>query len=79
MVTSSFDQTSIIWDTTTGGVMRVLKGHTDFVISAVFSKDGSQVVTASEDRTARTWDAKSGTVLLVLKGHTDNVTFAEFN
>ena len=48
---------------------RVLKGHSEFVISAAFSGDGKRVVTASEDKTARIWDAESGKEIAVLKGH----------
>jgi Novel STAND NTPase 1/WD domain, G-beta repeat len=33
--------------------VRALQGHTDFVISAVFSPDGQRILTASDDQTAR--------------------------
>ena len=37
--------------------MRTLSGHTDAVLSAAYSPDGTQIVTASADQTARIWDA----------------------
>jgi hypothetical protein len=58
---------------------RLLKGHTDGVLSAAFSPDGQRVVTASRDNTARLWDAKSGTEIAVLKGHTKSVPSAAFS
>jgi WD40 repeat protein len=58
---------------------RVLKGHTFWLQSAVFSPDGKRVVTASFDNTARIWDADSGKEIVLLKGHTDLVESAVFS
>ena len=49
----------------------ILKGHTGFINSAVFSPDGKYVVTASADLTARLWDAASGKELRQFVSHTD--------
>jgi hypothetical protein len=38
-------------------VRLTLKGHGDYVWSAVYSADGERIVTASEDKTAKVWDA----------------------
>src|SRR5262249_61153250 len=57
-----------IWDAATGQSIAELKGHTDFVTSAVFSADGSLVLTASEDKTARVWDTELGAEVLALPG-----------
>ena len=35
-------------------------GHTDSVLSAVFSRDGTRVISASRDQTARTWNSETG-------------------
>jgi WD40 repeat protein/serine/threonine protein kinase len=35
-------------------------GHTDSVLSAVFSRDGTRVLSASRDQTARTWISDTG-------------------
>jgi WD40 repeat protein len=46
----------------------VLRGHSDVVWSAAFSRDGSRIVTASTDKAARIWDAASAHELAVLRG-----------
>ena len=47
-----------------------LNGHTDTVLSIVFSPDDTWVLTASADGTARVWDARTGEqVLAVQEGH----------
>jgi WD40 repeat protein len=38
----------------------VLHGHSDSVVSAAFSPDGTRIVTASWDKTARIWDVATG-------------------
>ncbi len=50
----------------------VLRGHTQWVVDAVFSPDGKRVATASRDQTARVWAADGSAEPIVLRGH-DNV------
>jgi eukaryotic-like serine/threonine-protein kinase len=57
----------------------VLSGHTDHVVSAVYSPDGTRIVTASSDKTARIWDAATGQQLIVLSGHRLGVLSASFS
>ena len=56
-----------------------LRGHSDRIIRARFSPDGTRIVTASEDNTARVWDASDGRGILVLAGHTDKLVDAAFS
>jgi len=49
------DDTARVWDLT-GRQIAVLEGHTYGVESAVFSRDGKQILTASYDCTGRLWD-----------------------
>ena len=58
--TASEDSTAKVWDVATGEEVHTLAGHTDWVISAAFSPDGTLVVTASDDSTARLWDVATG-------------------
>ena len=54
------DSTATLWDTQTGIVKSILKGHSAPVWNVVFSFDGTRVLTVAGDKTARLWDAESG-------------------
>jgi WD40 repeat protein len=41
-------------------IERVLRGHTDWVTSAVYGPNGDVILTVSNDGTARFWDPASG-------------------
>ncbi|PSM30747.1 WD40 repeat domain-containing protein, partial [Haliangium sp. UPWRP_2] len=73
------DGTARLWDAKSGSPLATLKGHTNWVLAASFSPDGTRVVTASDDGTARLWDAKSGSPIATLKGHTSPVQAASFS
>jgi hypothetical protein len=53
--------------------------HTQTVLQAVFSPDGTRVLTAGEDNRAILWDAQSGTPILQLQGHTAAVSSVCFS
>ena len=53
--------------------------HTDRVVSAAFSPDGTRIVTASWDKTAQVWRSDSGALIAELKGHADKVSSAAFS
>jgi WD40 repeat protein len=67
-----------VWDTQSGQLVQVLKGHTDRIQQAQFSPDGQLIVTASLDRTARIWKVSSGLLERVLK-HTGELNSARFS
>ena len=68
-----------LWDVATGKEVRVLKGHTDRVVTAAFSPDGRRILTASWDRTARIWDAATGKELFALRDPHFSVASAAFS
>ncbi|PYQ54231.1 MAG: hypothetical protein DMF53_29825, partial [Acidobacteria bacterium] len=68
-----------LWDLKTGAPRAVLHGHTDRVLSAVFSPDGGRLATTSTDGTARIWDVSASQGVMVLRGHTGAVLGAAFS
>ena len=56
-----------------------LKGHTNWVKSAQFSRNCDKIVTASYDNTVKIWDTKTGNCITTLKGHTNDVRSAQFS
>ncbi len=41
-------------------VRRILRGHANWINSAVYSPDGTRILTTSDDKTARIWDVRTG-------------------
>ncbi|NJR38896.1 MAG: WD40 repeat domain-containing protein [Leptolyngbyaceae cyanobacterium CSU_1_4] len=72
------DLTVRVWDTQSGQLIQVLKGHTESLQQAQFSPDGQSIVTASSDRTARIWQVSSGLLEQELK-HTGELNSARFS
>src|SRR5260370_41055572 len=50
----------IIWDVSTGHMLRRLTGHTDGVNSIAFSPDGNRLASGSGDNTVRIWEVATG-------------------
>jgi WD40 repeat protein len=55
LATASNDETTKLWDATTGTELLTLLGHTNFVSDVAFSPDGTRLATASRDGTARVY------------------------
>jgi WD40 repeat protein/DNA-binding SARP family transcriptional activator len=66
IVTAGADQTVRVWNLRTGGQV-VLRGHTDEVYNAYFTRGGTRVVSSSADGTVRLWDPRGGDALVVLQ------------
>ena len=62
-----------------GHSIETLTGHTESVLYAAFSPDGTRILTASDDNTARIWDATTGQAIETLTGHTQLVSHAVFS
>ena len=63
----------IILNAITGTHMSILSGHTDQVISVVFSSDRRLLVSGSGDKTVKLWDVQTGGVVKTFYGHTQQV------
>jgi WD40 repeat protein len=95
LITASQDRTAKIWDVKTHKVLVTLGGtvtlggkdiasahvrpHTQAILRAEFSPDGTRVLTAGEDNRAILWDAATGEPILQLQGHTAAVTSVCFS
>jgi WD40 repeat protein len=66
-----------IWDSTSGLLVKTLRGHADAVLSLAYSQDGKRLLSASYDRTAILWDLESGESK-TFKGHEGWVFSAAF-
>ena len=60
-------------------ILKILKAHTNWVMSVGFNHDGTKIVSGSGDNTIRVWNVDTGECILTLKGHTDCVTSVGFN
>jgi WD40 repeat protein/serine/threonine protein kinase len=69
LASTGLDGTVQIWDLTGDRIIRMLKGHTDWVNRVVFSRDGKLLASASLDRTVKVWDAQTGQELHTFRGH----------
>ena len=60
------------WDAETGACLRMLRGHTYWLLSVAISADGSRVVMRSRDGLAKVRDADTGACLHnILRGQTE--------
>jgi WD40 repeat protein len=60
VVTAGDDGIARVWSVS-GGLPRLLIGHSAAIVDAAFSEDGDRVATASADGTARVWNLAAGT------------------
>lgn len=74
-IAGSFDKTITLWDAeTVEQIGQPFSGHSDTVLSVVFSQDGSIIASGSVDKTVRLWDAETGEEIgQPLSGHSGSV------
>ena len=62
-----------VFDAGTGGMLRMMKGHTRAVHATGFSDDKVHLMSGGDDATVRFWDVSSGQATLTMEGHSDHV------
>lgn len=78
LVVTGEDGTFELRDATTGELQLSVKAHSQPVVFAGISPDGSRIATASWDRSAKVWD-RNGGLLVTLSGHASTVNSASFS
>ncbi len=67
-----------IWDIASRAILHDLRGHSDSIIAADLSADGSMLATGSYDRLVKLWDLNKAIEVRTLKEHTDAVHAVAF-
>ncbi len=73
IVSASPDGRLGVWDSTTGGQLQSIRGHSDLVRCVVFSWDGKWIISGGDDDIIRIWDSDTGEELFSLCGHSKPV------
>jgi len=50
----------LLWNAQTGARQKLLKGHSNWVVSLAFSADSKRLISGAGDSTARVWDTENG-------------------
>jgi len=81
VVTTSFDQTAIIWNAKTGIPSYILKRNNNKkpVKNAIFSNNGKRLIAIYDDQIASVWNVQNGELLYELRGHTDILLCAAYS
>ena len=79
LVSASSDNKVIVWDTKSGEHLKILRGHTDGVISVAISADDTTILSGSHDRTAKLWSLESGSIMHTFEGHTSKIMSVAFH
>lgn len=80
VITTSYDNTTSIWNMTTGKLKRKLIGHDESVTALALyvpqsAKEDPLVITGSIDQLVMIWNLFTGERLQLLVGHTDRVCY----
>ena len=72
------DNTIVLWDVQTGGVIKTFHGHNDWVLSVSISADKTTIVSGSDDCTICLWDIQTGGCCHVIEQQ-DHVEYVNFS
>ncbi|KAF3231314.1 WD repeat domain [Orbilia oligospora] len=78
LATGSDDKTIRLWELKSGRMIRILKGHHNYVYCLNFNPQGNMIVSGSYDEAVRIWDIRSGNCQKTLPAHQDPVSGVDF-
>ncbi len=67
------EHTVTLFTAITRQLVRIFKGHTDYVLSIAFDAKSERLATGSSDKTVRVWEVLTGKELRCLSGHKEDV------
>ncbi len=68
-----------LWHATTGTVLHICEGHSNWVRTVAFSPNGNLLASGGDDKTIRIWDVASGQCSRVLSEHAHRVRMIVFS
>jgi WD40 repeat protein len=68
-----------VWDTQTGQLLLLCKGHANWVRFVTFSPNGKLIASCGADHTIRLWNAEDGVCVKTLVGHDHEVFSVAFS
>ncbi|MDY6786457.1 MAG: DnaJ domain-containing protein [Cyanobacteriota bacterium] len=81
--TGSYDQTVVLWQLSSGRILRTLKGHFDRIYCVAISPDGKLVASGSGDNNVKLWKVSNGQELRTcggwFGGHSQRVLSVAFS
>ena len=79
VIAGSMNESVDIWSTSSGKLLKTLKGHTNAVLAVACSPSGKQVASGGKDRTIKVWAVPKVKLLQTLIGHTASVSSVSFS
>jgi len=78
IITSSGDQTCMLWDIEAGTKISEFRSHTSDVMSISLTKDKNRFVSGACDTSAKVWDITSGKLTHTFGGHESDINSVSF-
>jgi guanine nucleotide-binding protein G(I)/G(S)/G(T) subunit beta-1 len=78
ILTSSGDQTCILWDVDNGNVVQKFQEHTGDVMCVAVSPDQNTFVSGACDSHAKIWDIRSGKCVQTFQGHESDINSVQY-
>ena len=69
----------MLWEVETGQEVATLTGHTGYVNSVAFSRDGKLLASGSDDKMVKLWEVETGQEVATLTRHRGLVSSVAFS